>query len=146
MISDSESESVTKSSIFYLKWRQPWSRTTAILIIIGGRFQAFERFSSSNWYQKPLKAVSWLSIILRMAVVVILSVVFLSTLLSHHSPALLHLLTTLLTPLCALFLEPNLSLFYSAPSSAASSSSPSCTSSPPSSYTSAPSSCPSYAS
>jgi hypothetical protein len=41
---------------------------TAIRIMIEGRFQVFQRFSSSNWYQKPLKAVSWPSSIMRMAV------------------------------------------------------------------------------
>ncbi len=42
--------------------------TTAILIMFEGQFQVFKRFSRSKLVLKTLKAVSWPSIILRMAV------------------------------------------------------------------------------
>ncbi len=55
-----------------------------LLIIIEDQFQVFQVFSSSklvletvesclvNWYSKPLKAVSWSSIIMRMAATVVI--------------------------------------------------------------------------
>jgi hypothetical protein len=42
---------------------------SSILIMIEGQFQAFKRLSSSKLVLKPLKAVSWPSIKMRMAVV-----------------------------------------------------------------------------
>ena len=46
-------------------WKSPY---TAILIMIEGQFQILQQYSSSKLVLKPLKAVSWPSIIMRMAV------------------------------------------------------------------------------
>ncbi len=57
------------SSITYTIWVYAWNCfSTAVPIIIEGLSQVFQRFSSSKLVLKPLKAVSWPSIFMGMAV------------------------------------------------------------------------------